>query len=77
MWASIIASIVLSLVSFLLMPKPKHEPPEPGELDFPRIDPSANIPVIFGTVHIKDPTIVWYGDLDTVPIMSDQVGKKG
>jgi len=68
-----IAVIILSIV---LAPKP--ESPKPASLtDFevPTADNSRAIPVVFGTVMVSGPNVVWYGDLNTQAIYSEG-GKK-
>jgi len=37
----------------------------------PTVDPAKKIPIIFGTVWVEDPNLVWYGDLSTDKIKSD------
>lgn len=68
MWDAIVISLIFSLISYALQPRPKTHQPTPGQLEFPRTDQSATIPVVFGTVLIKEPTVVWYGDLSTKKI---------
>lgn len=61
-----------SLVSIALRPKPDR--PQPGGLsDFevPTADASRAIPVVFGTVKVTGPSVIWYGNLGTEPF---QVG---
>lgn len=70
---SIIASIVVSLVlaavslalSELLAPKPDLQNAKPagaGDFDFPTAIEGRAIPVVYGTVQISGPNVVWYGD---------------
>lgn len=76
MW-QIVWWVVSSVISMLLAPKP--EKPKPASLsDFkaPTAEEGRPVPVIFGTVLVKGPNVVWYGDLRTKPIKSDG-GKKG
>lgn len=78
MWVQLIVSFVMMVVSSALtaasMQKPKD--PEAGELDVPTADEGGNVPVIFGTVIVKNSNVVWYGDARTTPIMSSGGGKK-
>lgn len=67
----IIIAIVMMIVSYALTPKPKSRAPEAGELDVPKMKAGSPIPVIFGTVRIKSPTVVWYGDGGLTKIRSD------
>ena len=71
---SIIASIVISLViaavsivlSELLRPKPDLEDAKPaglGDFNFPTAIEGRAIPVVFGTVQIAGPNVIWWGDL--------------
>lgn len=68
--------IVSGLVVQALTPKPP--PPKPAALDdfdAPTAEEGRAIPVVFGTVWITGPNVVWYGDLRTTPIRS-KGGKK-
>lgn len=71
MWSQLLLLVVSSVISYALSPKPQQ--PKPAgldELDAPTADASRPIPVVFGTVYVKGPNIVWYGDLGTSPIRS-------
>lgn len=68
--------IVASYVTAALAPKPK--PPDPATLDdfdAPTADDGRPIPWVFGTVWIKGPNVLWYGDLQTTAIRK-KGGKK-
>lgn len=76
MFEYLLISVALAFVSYLLTPRP--EGPNAHNLDdfdVPRADPNKEISVIWGTGWLKDPNVVWYGDLGTSPIESDG-GKK-
>lgn len=76
MWQLVALWVVSMALTYLLAPKPADaEEPKFGELEVPTADQSRSIPVIFGTVWIKDPNVVWYGDLKTKKIKSSE-GKK-
>ena len=67
----IVIAVITAVVASLLMKKPKVETPKAGSLedfDFPTIDQTRKIQVVFGKVRQKDPNIVWYGDLKTTAI---------
>ena len=70
-----VALIALSFRSYALQPKPAKTRNEPGKFEIPTIKPGVSIPVVFGTVMIRDPSIVWWGDLRTTPIIKSG-GKK-
>jgi len=54
---------VLAIYIYKSIPKPQSaKPPGFGDIQVPTADPSREIPVIFGTVDIRGPNVVWYGD---------------
>jgi len=76
-FGTIMIYIALQIIASALTPKPpKPKPPEVGEVKVPTVDPSRKIPVVFGTVVIKSPAVLWYGDLSTTPIYSEEDGSK-
>lgn len=75
MWTNLFLLIVSSVLSSMLAPKP----PAPksaalGEFTVPTAEESRSIPVVFGKVWVSGPNVVWYGDLQIVPIYGE--GKK-
>lgn len=69
-WVNFVVMLVVALVlSYALAPKPA-QPPKPSleDLDFPTAEEGRPIPVVFGEVWISGPNILWYGDLDAVPV---------
>jgi len=59
----ILVSIALSFLAYLLAPKPKQAKPEAAaEMENPTADAGRPIPVVFGTVTIKAPNFLWYGE---------------
>ena len=70
MWF-IVIFIASVAASYALSPKPeKPKPAGLGDINTPTAEPGRAIPIVFGTVVIKDPNTVWYGDLSTTPIRS-------
>jgi hypothetical protein len=64
-FVQILIAIVLAVVSYMLAPKPKRPKPGPvAEIENPTADAGRPIPVVFGTVTIKGPNFLWYGDKD-------------
>ena len=56
-------------VSYLLQRKPKTSPPQAQEFqDVPTAQEGESITVLFGTRDIKNPSVVWYGDVRTEDI---------
>lgn len=65
--------LLFSYLAYLLRPKPT--PPPPGtieESDVPIANASDPIPKVYGTVWVKSPNVVWYGDLRTTPIVKHE-----
>jgi hypothetical protein len=69
--ARLVLGLVLSAISYALSPRPRTEPPQAGGLDdvsLPTAEEGRPIPVIFGTVLITGPNVVWAGHLRVDPI---------
>lgn len=48
-------SIAISVIAYLLMPKPKTPKPGPAQsMDHPTADAGRPVPVIFGDITVKD-----------------------
>lgn len=66
MWPNVIYAIVMLALSYALRPKPPQpKPPALQDLDVPTAEQGRPIPVVFGTVRVKGPNVLWYGDLST------------
>lgn len=66
MWfIPILLGLALNIVAYLIMPKPKKEKPpavETADMENPTAESGKPIPVVFGTVTMKNLNILWYGD---------------
>lgn len=72
----LIVLIVSSLISYALAPKPpKPKPAALEDFDIPVAEQGRPIPVVFGTVLLTGPNVLWYGDLRTTAI-KEKGGKK-
>lgn len=74
MWAAV-ALIALALVMVLLAPKPKIEHARAanlGDFNFPRSKEGDPVQWFIGTVKIKSPNSLWYGDFKSIPIKKKQ-----
>ena len=74
----IVVSLVLTAISYALSPKPTNAPPKAAGLDdfnLPTAEEGRPIPVVFGTVLLRGPNVVWAGDLKVDPIRKSG-GKK-
>lgn len=68
--------VVSSIISYALAPKPPSPKPAAlGDFDVPTAEEGRPIPVVFGTVTITGPNVIWYGDLGIEPIRK-KTGKK-
>jgi hypothetical protein len=76
MWMALLV-VPLYVLSYLLRPKtPKADDPVPGELTATTVNSSSPIPILFGTRLMKQPNLIWYGDIGTTPIVQESGGKK-
>ena len=81
MWSfvlRIVTGLVMIAISYVLMPRPRTEPPKAAGLDdfdLPTAEEGRPIPVVFGTVLIRGPNVVWAGDLKVKPLRK-KGGKK-
>lgn len=63
--------IVSAIIQAALAPKPPK--PTPGTLedfDVPIAEEGIEVPVVFGTVWLRGPNILWYGDMRTSAVKS-------
>lgn len=67
-WLNLLLFAVAFIGLSLLTPKPKTEKLRPQELDdinFPRATDGAPIPLVLGTVRMRGPNTLWYGDFES------------
>lgn len=58
----LLIGLALSVVSYLIMPKPKApKPPAAKDMDDPTAESGRPIPVVFGTVTVKGLNVLWFG----------------
>lgn len=70
-WWTLVWYVVVFALSEILRPKPKLEDAKPaglGDFSFPTATEGRCVPLIWGTVQITGPNVVWYGDLHQVAI---------
>ena len=61
-WFSLLFGILFAVVSYLLTPKPKApQPPEVENLEGPTAE-FREIPIVFGSITVKNLQVLWYGD---------------
>lgn len=77
-WFAIIYVVLLvvsMVLSFLLTPKPKIENARPkplGDFNVPTATENRAVPIVWGTVDIRGPNVLWYGNLKVVGIVQKQ-----
>lgn len=60
---TILISLAISFVAYLLSPKPqKAAPPAVQDLESPTAEAGRPIPVLFGDLTISGTNILWFGD---------------
>jgi len=77
MWGFLFQFAISLVISYVLRPTQQKTPDaQPQDFEAPDTLEGTPIPVIFGTVKLKAPAVLWYGDLDTIPIYAEEGGKK-
>lgn len=70
-WVTLLLYVVVFALSELLRPKPHLENAKPaglGDFQFPTATEGRSVPLVWGTIQIAGPNVVWYGDLRQVAI---------
>lgn len=62
---------LVTLASALLTPREKKKPDGLGEFDAPTATEGRSVPLVWGTVKLKAPNIIWYGDYKSKPLRED------
>lgn len=70
-----VTAAFLNIVSALSPKPPTPKPADITDFDAPTADEGRPIPVVFGTVKIKGPNVLWYGGL-TIEAVTKKGGKK-
>lgn len=59
----LLLGIGLQVIGYLLMPKPKTPKPEAAkDLENPTAEAGRPVAVVFGTMTVTGPNILWYGE---------------
>lgn len=62
MWEQLLIALVVTVISFLIRPKPKKEKPAAVEdLKLPTAEAGRPIPVLFGRITTASANVLWYG----------------
>lgn len=65
-WLTLLLFAAFTVLGELLRPKPNLKDAQPaglGDFQFPTASEDRRIPLLWGTVQIRGPNVVWYGDL--------------
>lgn len=63
---SVIVAVVLTAAQVLLTPRPKQpKPPEVRNLEDPTAEAGRPVLVVFGTIKVMSPNVLWSGDKAT------------
>lgn len=72
-WVILIVMLVAAIYVYATMPSPpSKQPPALGDLGVPTAEDGREIMMIFGEGWIDDNNVLWYGDLTTTPIQTDE-----
>lgn len=72
-YVQIFLLVVSLIVSYALRPKPViPKPASLGDFDIPMAELGRAVPVVFGTMVLRSPSVIWYGDLRTTAIKKKQ-----
>lgn len=68
-WELVIYALVAFAISYALAPKPPQPAlPAVGEIEAPTAEEGRPLGVVFGTVWVSGPNVVFYGDTSVEPI---------
>jgi hypothetical protein len=79
-WMLLFVMVASYVISDLLAPKQKMEDAKPagiGEFQFPTAEEGRVIPIVWGSVKIKAPNLIWYGDKHEEAIEEEYKVKSG
>ena len=63
-FVTLLIAVAVSIVSYLIQPRPKQpKPPAASDLERPTADADRPIPKVWGTMTIKSPNFLWYGEV--------------
>ncbi len=74
-WFALLLFVGSTVLSALLQRRPKDvQPSSLGDFTFPTAQEGRVIPIVYGTVKISAPNVIWYGDLKVDPIKKKSGG---
>ena len=72
---SLVMMVIAYAIQMILMPRPENNDAVVGDMDIPTAEDGKTIPVVFGTILLKDSNIIDYFDAQAEAIKSGG-GKK-
>lgn len=72
---SLVMMVIAYAIQMILMPRPENNDAVVGDMDVPTAEDGKTIPVVFGTILLKDSNIIDYFDAQAEAIKSGG-GKK-
>ena len=79
-WANLVYALVMMIASYAISyytaRKSKGNEAQVGNLDVPTAEAGKTVPVIFGTILVKDANVIDYFDAKTEEITQGGGGKK-
>ena len=73
---ALVMMVVSYAISYAMQPRPERNDAVVGNMDVPTAEAGKTIPVVFGTMLIKDSNVIDYFDPKTSEIKSEGGGKK-
>ena len=72
---AIVMMVISFAISYAMQPRPERNDAVVGSMDVPTAEAGKTIPVVFGTMLIKDSNVIDYFDSKTYPITTSGGGK--
>lgn len=72
---AIVMMVISFAISYAMQPRPERNDAVVGSMDVPTAEAGKTIPVVFGTMLIKDSNVIDYFDPKTYPITTSGGGK--
>lgn len=69
MYEQLAIALVMMVLAYALQPKPPSPVPASlNDVQAPTAEVGISIPVVFGTIKLLSPNVLWYGNLSTTDI---------
>ena len=73
----LLIGLALNIIAYLIMPKPKQPKPEAAkDGEDPVAEAGKPLPVVSGSITVKELNILWFGEKSTVTRIIKEGGKK-